>query len=293
MLRASRAILSFRRSAPRFATSFQSFHASSRREEEAKALETTKDPAKSGGWYTPAYGIAGGIAFAVPAIYYEWYIIDAETQLAACFIAFCGVFYKQFGQTIYEYLEEDNKQMLAEINAAEDAIIAKMEASVDDLKLGQGLVEQLEATKHLTEDTFAKLNETGKIKPLYKFKAQVEKLLTVIAAEEAANQEKKKIALMEEATAAVNSNFSSNKDLKKKSLANAVAILKGSKLESDPVKEAFLSFFAEKKVSAGKIDESSEILGNRTALVTKLNSVAMTEKFYFEFDASGKPKMIA
>ena len=53
------------------------FHASIRREEEAKAEET---PAKSSSW-DPIYAVPIGIAFAVPAINYEWYLVNEETQV--------------------------------------------------------------------------------------------------------------------------------------------------------------------------------------------------------------------
>ena len=212
-------------------------------------------------------------------------------QLAACFICFCGVVYHNFGTAIKDFLEEDGKQILANTNAVEDANIANIQAAIADLKSQQGLVEQLEAMNELQAATYAKMNETGKVKPLYGFKAQVEKLLAVIAAEEAASQEKAKMTMMDEATAAVKVSFASNQDLKKKSLANAVAILKGSKPESSPVKEAYLDFFAQKKAAAEGIDEATEIQASRDNLITKLKTVAMTDKFYFHFDAEGKPKM--
>ena len=183
--------------------------------------------------------------------------------------------------------------MLVETNKAEDAVISNLEETIEDLKSGQGLLEQLEAMKELTEETYAKQNATGKIKPLYAYKTQVEKLLSVIASEEAAGEEKAKMALMEEATAVVQANFASDKSLKKKALSNAVAVLKGAKSDSDPVKDAYMAFFALKKAEAAKIDEAAEIQEARASLITKLNTVAMTEKFYFNFDASGTPKMIA
>jgi len=267
----------------------QEFHASYRREEEAKA-EVVEVPDE--GWFTPAYGIGAGIAFAVPAIHYEWYLINEETQLAACFVGFCGVVYKQFGGVIFDALEEEGNQVLAQTNAAEDEVIGDLTKGIEELESQLGIVDELENIKQLKIETYEQLNEVGKVKPLYNFKAQVEKLLKAIAAEEAAGQEKEKMALMEEATAAVSAEFASSKDLQKKSLANAVAMLKGSKTGSDPVKEAYLSFFAKKMAAAGKINEADEAKASREALLAKLNAVAKNDKFYFEFDASGSPKMV-
>jgi len=269
----------------------QEFHASYRREEEAKA-EVPTEPADNG-TAKSLYGIAAGITLAVPAIHYEWYLVNEETQLAACFICFCGVVYQQFGTVIFEALEEDGNKTLVEMNAAEDGVIDSLTSTIEEIESQAGIVEDIEAVKDLKIETYAKLNEVGKVKPLYNFKSQVEKLLAAIAAEESASQEKEKMALMEEATAAVSAEFSSSKVLQKKSLANAIAMLKGSKTGDDPVKEAYLNFFADKKKAAEKINEAEEAKASREAMIAKLNSVAKNDKFYFEFDASGSPKMTA
>jgi len=53
------------------------FHASAKREDEAKPAPTEG----GGGWWDPAYAIPLGIAFAVPALNYEWYLVNEETQV--------------------------------------------------------------------------------------------------------------------------------------------------------------------------------------------------------------------
>lgn len=201
--------------------------------------------------------------------------------------------HKQFGSIIHDALTADGKAILAETNAAEDRNIANLESSIKEMEMQDGIVSDMEAVKQLKIDTYAKMNETGKVKPLHSFKSQVEKLLNVIAAEETASQDKEKMALMEEATASVTEQFAASKDLQKKALANSIAMLKGTKTGSDPVKEAYLSFFADKKKAAAQVDEATEAKASRAALIAKLNAVAKNDKFYFEFDASGKPIMSA
>lgn len=276
---------------PLTAPQLQEFHVSFRREEESKP-EVAVEKVEEGSW-TPLYGVSLGIALAVPAIQYEWYLVNEETQLAACFICFCGVVYKQFGGVIYEALEEDGKRVLAETNAAEDSVIRDLDTAIKDIESQAGIVEDLEGVKQLKIETYEKLNAVGKVKPSYNFKAQVEKLLTVIESEEASSQEKGKMALMEEATAAVTEAFATNKELKKQTLANAVAMLKGTKTGADPVKEAYLKFFADKKKAAESLNEADEAKESREAMIAKLNAVAKNDKFYFEFDGAGVPKMVA
>jgi len=167
-----------------------------------------------------------------------------------------------------------------------------LQAKVDDIQFQSRVVQDAEDIKALKIQTYEKLNAAGKIKPLYEFKAQVERLLNMVEHEEAAIRERAKHELMEEATAAVTAQFASSADLKKKSLANAVAILKGSKASGDPVKDAYMKFFKEKAAAAKAIDEKAESAEARAAIVAKLNTVAKNEGFYFEFGADGKPKMV-
>ena len=210
----------------------------------------------------------------------------------ACFIAFTAIIYKQFGGVIQEALEEDGKRVLAEHNAAEDQVISSIKQSIENIKAQEGVVDDIAAVKELKAETYKKLNEVGKVKPLYDFKAQVEKLLGMIAHEEAVMQEKSKIALMAEATDAVKGSFAQNADLKKAALSSAIASLKGGKSGAkDPVQEAYLAFFAQKKKAAEKIDAAAEATAAREAIISKLNATAMNEGFYFQFDSSGKPKM--
>ena len=211
----------------------------------------------------------------------------------ACFIAFTAIIYKQFGGVIQEALEADGKRILAEHNAAEDQVISSLQTSIDNMKEQTTLVEDVTAIKELKAETYAKLNEVGKVKPLYDFKSQVEKLLNMISHEEAVMQEKAKTALMAEATESVKAAFSDNAELKKSALASALATLKGGKGGAkDPVQQAYLAFFADKKKAAASIDAAAEAKAAREAIIMKLNATAMNEGFYFQFDASGKPKMV-
>jgi hypothetical protein len=264
------------------------FHASAKREEDAKATPAPVEEKK--GFWDPSYSIPLGIALAVPVLKYEWYIVNEETQLAACMMAFSLIVYKQFGGVIYEALEQDGKRILAEHNAVEDEDIAALEFKINDVKAQSQIVQDAEDIKALKIQTYQKLNEVGKIKPQYEFKSQIEKLLSLMATEEANMTEKAKAALMLEATDAVKADFATSKELKKSSLQGAIATLKGAADKSDPVKDAYLKFFRAKAKST--VDEKAEAAAAREQMITKLNAVARSEGFFFEFDASGKPKMI-
>ena len=268
------------------------FHASSRNEEETKKAEVVEE---SKGLWDPIYALPIGIALAVPVINYEWYLVNEETQLMACFVAFTAIVYKQFGGVIKDALEADGKRILKEHNAAEEQFCQVLQEFITEMKSQESIVQDIEDIKALKIQTYEKLNAAGKVKPLYDFKHQMEKLLNIIAAEEANMQEAGKSKMMVEATAAVLAQFGTDKKLQKAALTNAIALLKGGKGDgaTDPVKAAYLQFFANKKVQAAKVDAKAEALAARETILVKLNAAAKNEKMFLEFDAAtGKPKMV-
>ncbi|GKZ00685.1 hypothetical protein MPSEU_001020600 [Mayamaea pseudoterrestris] len=267
------------------------FHATTLREEETKTVAVAPSDASGFKW-EPIYSVPLGLAFAVPALKYEWIVVNEEVQLAACFIAFTAIVYKQFGGAIYEALSAEGDRLIEEHNKVEDEVIHMLQDKIDDIKFQSRLVQDAEEIKQLKLQTYDMLNEAGKIKPLYDFKSQMERMLTIIQNEEANMTEKAKHSLMEEATAGVTSQFLSSADLKKRSLANAIASLKGTKASGDVVKDAYLQFFKSKTAEASKIDPKKESAEARAVMAQKMNAIAKSEGFFFEIGADGKPKMV-
>jgi len=290
---ARRAVLNSSRGAPSYsATSALPFHSSSRRDEEA--TESAPSPSKGGLFGTGLsewFALPIGITAAIPIIKFDWYVINEETQLAGVFIAFCVALYSQGGDAIYKSLDETAQNILKEHHEAEDKVIAALEQKLEFLQANKGQVEHFEAINAIREEAYKNLNAAGAVKPQHDFKAQVEKMLNMIATEEASNQEKAKTTLMEAAVADVTAQFSSTKNLKKAALDSAIDSIKGGGKGADPVKDAFVKFFQNKAAEADKSPDDSDEKAQRAALIAKLNGVAKNEGFFFEFDASGKPSM--
>jgi hypothetical protein len=271
-----------------------SFHASAKREEEAAA--TTLPEESKGGLFGTGlsewFALPIGVAAAVPAIKLEWYVINEETQLLAVFLAFCVTLYTQGGDAIYKALDQKAVDLLKEHNEAEDKVIAALEHNLEFLQAGKNMVNDFNAINDIRATTYEKLNAAGAIKPQHDFKAQVERMLNMIAAEEASVTEKTKMALMTEATASVKDQFSSDKALKKAALDSAIAKIKGGKTGADPVQAAFVKFFKEKAAAAKASKDDSEEVAQKEAMIAKMNSVAKNEGFFFEFDKAGKPALL-
>jgi hypothetical protein len=266
------------------------FHASSKREEENKPVESKGGLFGTG--ISEWLALPVGIAAAAPAIKFEWYIVNEETQLAAAFIAFCVVVYTQGGDAIHSALDERAKKLLKENRESEQEVIEEMEQLVQHFGNQMEIPEIMEDMNKIRTETYGKLNAAGVIKPKHDLKAQVERILTMLASEEASNTEKAKVALMEEATASVSAQFSSNKALKKAALDAAIATIKGGKKAgSDPVKKVFVSFFQDKQSEAKKATDDVEATAQRAAFLTKANAVAESEGYFFRFNADGSVKM--
>eukprot|EP00568_Trieres_chinensis_P009610 CAMPEP_0183303762 /NCGR_PEP_ID=MMETSP0160_2-20130417/9080_1 /TAXON_ID=2839 ORGANISM="Odontella Sinensis, Strain Grunow 1884" /NCGR_SAMPLE_ID=MMETSP0160_2 /ASSEMBLY_ACC=CAM_ASM_000250 /LENGTH=303 /DNA_ID=CAMNT_0025466715 /DNA_START=89 /DNA_END=1000 /DNA_ORIENTATION=- len=293
---ARRAVLNSSRGAPSCAAPrAMAFHASApREEEEAK----TPAPVSKGGLFGTGlsewFALPIGITAAIPIIKFDWYVINEETQLAAVFIAFCVALYTQGGDAIYRSLDERAQAMLKEHNEAEDKVIEALEQKLEFLQANKDQVDHFETINKMREEAYVNLNAAGAIKPQHDFKAQVERMLNMIAVEEASYTEKKKVALMTEATEDVTAQFTNDKALKKAALDSAIAGLKGGAADggSDPVRNAFVQFFKNKAAEAAKAADDSEEQAQKAALVAKMNAVAKSEGYFFQFDDSGKPKMV-
>jgi len=271
-----------------------SFHASVRSEEEAKADATVSVESKGGLFGTGLsnwFALPIGITAAVPLVKFDWYVINEETQLLAVFLAFCVTVYTQGGDAIYKALDQKAVDLLKEHNEAEEKVIQALEQKLVFLKANQNMVNDFEAINEIRAETYAKLNAAGAIKPQHDFKAQVVRMLNMIAQEEASHTDKVKTALMAEATATVTEKFTSDKALKKAALDAAIAKIKGEKAGVDPIQAAFVQFFKDKAAAVKASGDDSEEKAQREAMIAKMNSVAKNEGFYFRFDSKGNPSL--
>lgn len=290
---ARRAILSSSKGTPACAVQ-RAFHVSAPRKEEVDASAVVEAEPKGGLFgtgYSEWFALPLGMTAAIPVIHFDWYVINEETQLAAVFIAFCVTVYTQGGEAIYKSLDANATTMLKEHNDSEDKVIDALEGQLEFLKNNTSQVEHFEAIHALRGKAYDDLNAAGAIKPQHEFKSQVERMLDMIAVEEASVTEKTKGKLMAEATANVTEQFNSTKALKKAALDSAIATIKGGAASDDPVQKAFVKFFKDKAVAAKKSDDGSEEAANRASLLSKMNSIAKNEKFFFNFDADGAAKV--
>lgn len=296
---AKRAVLNSSRGIPRCAAprTAMAFHTSPPTSEESKEITPTEPTSKGGLFGTGLsewFALPIGITAAVPAIHFNWYVVNEETQLLAVFVAFCVACYTQGGDAIFKALDSKTKAMLLEHNQAEDKVIEALETKADFLRTNQNMVQDFQAINGIREAGYESLNAAGAVKPHHDFKAQMERALIMIQQEESSVTEKTKVALMAEATAAVTEKFGTSKALKKAALMAAISQIKGEESAGvDPVRNEFVEFFKAKGAAIAKTADGSEEKAQRDAIVSKINAVAKSEGFFFEFGADGVPKVTA
>jgi len=270
------------------------FHSSPRREDKAETTAMTPAEDKGGLFGTGLstwFALPLGVAAAVPALKFDWYVVNEETQLLAVFLAFCVTLYSQGGDAIYRTLDEKARALLKEHNEAEEKVIEALEQKLIFLKANKNMANDFNAINEIRAETYGKLNAAGAVKPQHDFKAQVERVLSLIAVEEAAVAEKAKARLMEEATASVTAKIISHKGLKKEALDSAISALKGGKGCGDPVQSAFVQYFKDRAAEAKASKDDGEEKEQREALIAKVNSVAKNEKFFFTLNTDGQPQV--
>mmetsp|Transcript_32469 Transcript_32469/g.36939 ORF Transcript_32469/g.36939 Transcript_32469/m.36939 type:complete len:306 (-) Transcript_32469:148-1065(-) len=282
------------RSLPRL-TPQVAFHASSGREDEAVESKELVQPVPKGGLFGSGinewFALPVGLVVAVPLIKYELLVINEETQLLAVFCAFCVTMYTQGGDAMYKAMDETAQSILKEHTEAENRVIDSLKEKRDFLMASTNSVNDFQAINVIREEAYVNLNNAGIIKPKHDLKAQVEKMINMISQEEKNVAEKMKTALMEEATAAVTSEFETSKNLKKAALDSAINRIKGGAAGvDDPVQATFVKFFQWKAKEEAKVDSAVEADTQRAALVEKLNAVANMDDFFFRFDENGKPQ---
>jgi len=268
-------------------------HASCHQKDTEKIKDTIPSKSKNfRGNFSEWYALPIGIAAAIPAIKFEWYVINEETQLAAVFIAFCVAVYKSGGEAIYKFLDERAQIILKDHNRTEGKVIEALQLKLDFLKANQNMVRDFENINTIREQAYTNLSAVGVMKPKHVLRYQIERVLNMIITEEAIAAEKTKVALMNEAICVVKTKFLKSKQQKKSALDAAIATIQGEKVANEePVHMSFVQFFKEKAITASKVVDKSEEK-SRSALIAKLNNLCKTEEFLFEFDASGTPKML-
>ncbi|CCI44691.1 unnamed protein product [Albugo candida] len=195
------------------------------------------------------------VALAIPILSKGIYVINEETQLAACFFLFCTSVYKFGGNAVSSYFDARAQAILQEHNAVEDANI---ELAKETLKAHESLLAIRDDVALVTEahkDAVALMCQVQAYKLRHETrKTFIRNLDAIKSIEDECNAELKK-ALIRKATENVRSILvKGGKSTKAAALKHALNILSQSDMDDEKEDEIAALFAKELRSCAEKLE---------------------------------------
>jgi len=201
------------------------------------------------------------------------YHFDEETQLLGLFALFVGTIFTTAGESIGKGIDDQTRQILADMNEQEDALIERMQLACEKMEsfvaASEDLKQVLAYKKSLIGDVLdAKTNAT-KLRVHNHFDTL---LRNAVMAEER-ERNALKSALVEAATAQVTQDVGT-KAMRAKSLEEALKVVKGEEA-ADVVGQQYVKFFESEAARMEKEAASSvvEKPADKAALFAQLTAL--------------------
>mmetsp|Transcript_73520 Transcript_73520/g.209237 ORF Transcript_73520/g.209237 Transcript_73520/m.209237 type:complete len:316 (+) Transcript_73520:230-1177(+) len=225
----------------------RSYHASipAREEEKEVVAEPKEESALSAYFGNPLIQAPIGFILAIPLLQNQVLILSEELQLLGCFMVFVGSVYSQAGEAIGKALDEKGESVMAEHNAQEQVQILAAKAVIEAHEQKLSLVDEMKAIHSTQAELLSMLADAKSMELQYMLKADIVKKLDFVVQKEENFRAAQQTELAEAASVAVTAQFTADKDLQGKALAQALeAIASPDKAGEDVVGAMFTSYFA-------------------------------------------------
>jgi len=202
-----------------------------------------------------------GLMVGIPALANEVLVLDAETQLVACFILFCSTLYTQVGASMAKSLDDYAKEIADELKEVDESMLESIHSAVEADQMALSLDEDYKQYCTLTDQLAVAQADVLNYKEAHLYRdAIVKKLDSLSALEESAMQAIRN-RMMTEVKADVVNSFQTDKKVKDAALARAIEVLaagaKGT-MGQDVVGEAFSASLARYKANYAKQPEGAD-----------------------------------
>jgi len=226
--------------------------------------ETTFDKLQKWNYFVPL-----GILVGVPALFNEFAVIDAETQILGAFMFTVGAVYNEFGGAIGDMLDSERKDVESAMKKVDDSLLQNVHEAVATNEALLDLEAEVTSIHALTDDLASVQAEYLNHHEEHKFRDAVARKLDALVALEDTASNAIRNRMLAKVHADVVQAFSSDSKAKDAALAQALGVLSssnansGAKMNKDVVGDYFASSLkAYKEGYAKQAPGSDEIINN-------------------------------
>lgn len=207
------------------------------------------------------FALPVGMLFAIPALSNEVLVLDAETQLVACFILFCSTMYTQVGGMMAKGLDDYSKQIENDLKKVDDAMFEQIQSAVEADTKALTLEEDFKQYYALADQLAIAQADVLNHQAEHQFRDAIVKKLESLAALEESATAAIRARMLKEVKAEVISTFQNDEKVKDAALKNAMAVLAGgasAKRGADVVGQVFKGAVRNYKAKYEKMPEGSD-----------------------------------
>lgn len=187
------------------------------------------------------FALPVGMFIGIPTLANEVLVLDAETQLVACFCLFSATMYTQVGPMMASGLDDYRNNVAETLKKVDESMLVDIKASLEANEKTLDMESDIKSLHTLVDDMAVAKADALNYEEEHKYRASVvQKLESLVAIEEQAVNAMK-MRMMSDVKANVIESFS-KPATKAKALDAAVAVLtagKNAKMGSDVVGEAY------------------------------------------------------
>jgi F0F1-type ATP synthase membrane subunit b/b' len=188
-------------------------------------------------------------------------VLDAETQLVACFILFCSTMYTQVGGMMGKSLDDYGKEVAEDLKEVDNSILSQVNAAVEANQNALSLEEDYKQYCELTDQLAAAQADVLNQREAHLYREAIVKKLDSLQALEDSAVQAIRHRMLTKVKSDVVRTFTTDQKAKDLALTRAIEVLAGgakAKLGKDVVGEVFAQSLASYRDAYAKQPQGSD-----------------------------------
>jgi len=204
--------------------------------------------------------LPAGLFVAIPTLGNEVLVLDAETQLVACFVLFCSTMYTQLGGMVAKSLDEYRDNVYTTLKKVDESMLVDINASIAANEKVLNMEADVKSMHDLMDDMAVTQADALNYAEEHKYRdAVVKKLDSLVAIEEAAVSAMR-VRMLTSVQGKVVNKFSTDAKAKDAALANALSVLSSGKIGKDVVGEIYGAALQEYRTEYSKTPKGGDAI---------------------------------